>query len=35
MVYAYVVPKLGEGTDLILGTPWIRDQRAIVEAKGP
>jgi hypothetical protein len=24
-VYAYVVPKLGDGTDLMLGIPWMRD----------
>jgi hypothetical protein len=35
MVYAYMVPELGEGTNLILGTLWMRDQRVIVEAKGP
>jgi transposase InsO family protein len=34
-VYAYVVPKLGDGTDLILGIPWMADQKAVVEAEGP
>jgi transposase InsO family protein len=35
MIYAYVAPRLGDGTDMILGTPWMKHQQANVESSGP
>ncbi|GFF63123.1 hypothetical protein IFM51744_11089 [Aspergillus udagawae] len=35
IIYAYVAPELGEGTDLILGTPWMAHQGVRIEPDGP
>jgi hypothetical protein len=34
-IYAYVVPKLGQGIDMILGTPWMEHQKVHINPYGP
>ena len=35
VVYAYVVPQLGDNIDLVVGIPWLEHQRIVVEPEGP
>jgi hypothetical protein len=35
IIYAYMAPKLGKGTNLILGTPWMAHQGVQIEPDGP
>jgi hypothetical protein len=35
IIYIYIAPELGEGTNLILGTPWMVHQGVQIEPNRP